>query len=56
MKDRPSGSPFSKCENGHDLSKERSFIYDNLNRRLCRECVTTSTKGKKKARSKGSFA
>ena len=55
MKDKISGSPFSNCEKGHDLTKASAFIYDGMGRRSCRECATANIKGKK-ARAKGSFA
>lgn len=52
-RNRPVVSLFKTCPKGHDTTFEEHFIYDALNRRVCRKCAQEQ-KTQRKAR-KGPF-
>jgi hypothetical protein len=47
---RPATVLFNTCINGHETTLEAHFIYDAMNRRVCRRCAREKTlpKSKKK--------
>ena len=45
---------FKTCPNGHETTLEEHFIYDALNRRVCRECAREAKT--QRTRKRGSFA
>lgn len=51
----PSGSPFTTCEKGHDLTTQGAFLYDARGHRVCRTCAADQRKTKS-GKKRGSFA
>lgn len=51
----PSGSPFTTCIKGHDLTNQGAFLYDARGHRICRECAVEQKKSSG-SRKRGSFA
>lgn len=50
-------TPFTSCNNGHDLTAPSAFLYDSSGRRNCRECAVEQSKSRKSrgAKSRHSF-
>lgn len=51
----PSGSPFTTCIKGHDLTVQGAFLYDARGHRVCRVCAADQKKSRS-SNKRGSFA